>query len=424
MELYEHQIKAIKQMKNGCVLCGGTGTGKSMTALGYYMCKVCDGYMGPQPGGTPIILPEETRPLYIITTAKKRDDNGWDADLERWGLSRDIERSHLRTPVIVDSWNNIKKYTNVVGAMFIFDEQRVVGTGAWVKAFLKITKKNRWVLLSATPGDEWKDYIPLFVANGFYKNKTDFAYKHIVYSPYTKYPKIQYYIHTKILEHYRKEILIVMKYEKPTLAHNKDLVVPYDPEKYALVWKDRWNPYTNEPIVNQSELIPVLRRVVNSDPRRLEAVEDICRQKTRVIIFYNYLFEKDMLKAMCKKNGFTYAEWNGQKHERVPDTKEWVYLVQYFAGNEAWECITTDTIIFYSLNYSYKVMTQASGRIDRINTPYKDLYFYHVKSLSDLDQRITRSLNRKEDFNEKAFVEEVQDEEERKATDPLASLTC
>ena len=420
--LFKHQYDAIQQMKNGCVLLGGTGSGKSMTSLGYYMSKVCNGYIGRD--CKIVVMPDELRPLYIITTAKKRDENGWDKDLARWSLSRDINESYKQTPVIVNSWNNIKKYTNVAGAMFIFDEQRVVGTGAWVKAFLRITKRNRWVLLSATPGDEWKDYIPLFIANGFYKNKTEFAYKHIVYSPYTKYPKIQYYIHTGILEKHRKEILVIMKYDKPTTSHYIDLVVPYNPELYSAVWDKRWNVYKEEPIANQSELIPTLRRVVNSDPGRIAAVEDLCKRKPRVIIFYNYIFEKDLLKDMCKRNGFTMAEWNGQKHEPVPDSDSWVYLVQYTAGNEAWECVTTDTIVFYSLNYSYKVMTQSSGRIDRINTPYTDLYFYQVKSLSDLDQRITRSLNRKEVFNEKAFIEELEDEEERKATDPLASLTC
>ena len=166
IQLRDYQLDAVRRMKNGCILCGGVGSGKSRTALAYYyLCE--DGEIGTDeyvPMGDP------PKDLYIITTARKRDTCEWEGELSPFLLSPNHEVNLYSNKVVIDSWNNIQKYAEVQNAFFIFDEQRVVGTGAWVKAFLRITKANRWILLSATPGDTWQDYIPVFIANGFYKN--------------------------------------------------------------------------------------------------------------------------------------------------------------------------------------------------------------------------------------------------------------
>ena len=404
VKLFDYQMKAVEQMKNGCILCGGVGSGKSLVARSYYYL-----HNGGDPssltGGDYIPMDDPPKDLYIITTARKRDTLEWEGELSPFLLSTHPEINlYHKHKVIVDSWNNIGKYVDITDAFFIFDEQRVIGSGVWVKSFLKITKTNDWILLSATPGDTWQDYIPVFIANGFYKNRTEFTREHIVYSHFTKFPKIDRYIGTGKLLKLRRSILIDMDFKRETIPHHEDVYVSYNIETYKNVSRTRWNPYKNEPIQNAGELCYVWRKIVNSDESRQVAVLEIFENHPKVIIFYNFDYELEILKNLGFGSGVKIAEWNGHKHEPIPNSKSWVYLVQYTAGCEGWNCITTDTIIFYSQNYSYKVMVQAAGRIDRLNTPYTDLYYYHLKSRSGIDLGISRSLKEKKNFNESKYV--------------------
>ena len=397
--LYPYQMNAVKHMKNGCILNGGVGSGKSRTSLFYYF-KENGGWI-ENSEYTPMKNPKD---LYIITTARKRDTLEWEGELTHFLISPDPELSRYKNKVVIDSWNNIKKYKDVHGAFFIFDEQRVVGSGTWVKTFLNIARKNKWILLSATPGDTWQDYIPVFVANGFYKNKTEFSREHIVYSRFTKYPKVDRYINTGRLIRHRNDILVDMEFERPTISHHEDIFVHYDVTKYKEVSKNRWNPYTDEPIVNAAELCYIWRRIVNSDESRQIALLQLAEEHPRMIVFYNYDYELDILKGLYYGKKVKVAEWNGHKHEPVPECKRWIYLVQYTAGAEGWNCIKTDTIVFYSQNYSYKIMQQSAGRIDRLNTPFQHLYYFHLKSRSGIDLAISRALSQKKKFNESAYV--------------------
>lgn len=401
INLYDYQLEAIDQMKNGVILCGGVGSGKSRTALAYYFLKDCKGSMKINGQGNyiPMLDPKD---LYIITTAKKRDTREWEKECWRFVLFHDREKSVSNIQVTVDSWNNIKKYKDVYGAFFIFDEQRVVGSGAWVKAFLNIARKNHWILLSATPGDQWTDYIPVFIANRFYKNKTEFNIRHCVYSRYSKYPKIEKYMDERILRNHLKDILVNMKDNRITIRHENIVNVEYNKELFRTVFRDRWDPYENCPIQEVGKLYYLMRRVVNSDPSRIIKTAEIVSRKERCIIFYNFTYELELLREMCRDLKIDYAEWNGQRHEELPSGERWVYLVQYTAGCEGWNCTTTDTIIFYSQNYSYRQTEQAAGRIDRIDTPYKDLYYYYIKSSAWIDLAIRRALSKKQNFNERS----------------------
>ena len=404
VKLFDYQMKAVQQMKNGCILCGGVGSGKSLVALSYYYLQN-GGDPSSLTGGDYIPMDDPPKDLYIITTARKRDILEWEGELSPFLLSTHPEINlYYNHKVIVDSWNNIGKYVEVTDAFFIFDEQRVIGSGAWVKSFLKITKTNDWILLSATPGDTWQDYIPVFIANGFYKNRTEFTREHIVYSHFTKFPKIDRYIGTGKLLKLRRSILIDMDFKRETIPHHEDVYVSYNIETYKDVSRTRWNPYKNEPIQNAGELCYVWRKIVNSDESRQVAVLEIFENHPKVIIFYNFDYELEILKNLGFGSGVKIAEWNGHKHEPIPNSKSWVYLVQYTAGCEGWNCITTDTIIFYSQNYSYKVMVQAAGRTDRLNTPYTDLYYYHLKSRSGIDLAISKALKEKKNFNESKYV--------------------
>ena len=399
ISLYDYQLDAIDRMKNGCILCGGVGSGKSRTSLAYYY-KEQGGILGTK-NYTKMKNP---RDLYVITTARKRDTKEWEGEFAPFLITTNPEVSLYNHKVVVDSWNNIGKYKDVYGAFFIFDEQRVVGSGAWVKAFLNIARKNRWILLSATPGDTWSDYIPVFVANGFYKNKTEFIREHVVYARYTKYPKIDRYLNTGRLIRYRNDILVDMDFKRLTVSHHEDVYVKYDISLYKDTGRLRWDPYKDEPIENASGLCYTWRKIVNTDESRQTALLEIFEKHPKLIVFYNFDYELDILKGLYYGDDVDIAEWNGHKHQPIPDSKRWVYLVQYTAGAEGWNCITTDTIVFYSQNYSYKVMQQSAGRIDRLNTPYTDLYYYHLKSRSGIDLAISRALKEKKKFNETKFV--------------------
>ena len=396
--LDDAQLEAVSKMRNGCILNGGVGSGKSRTALYYYFKEHGGSLMDRD-----YIPMKNPRDLYIITTAKKRDTLDWEAEMLPFHLNKDPDVNQYDNKIVIDSWNNIKKYKDVYGAFFIFDEDRVTGSGVWVKAFLKIARKNRWIILSATPGDSYMDYVPVFVANGFYRNKTDFVDQHVIYSRSTKYPKIDRYLDTHRLDRLRRSLLIDIKSKRHTIQHHEDVYVNYDIHAYREISRSRWNPYTNEPIKTASELCFLWRKVVNSDVSRQIALLELFEDHPRVIIFYNFNYERDILRTIFEGTGVEVAEWNGDKHEPIPTGKTWAYLVQY-AANEGWQCITTDTIIFFSQNYSYKTMVQAAGRIDRRNTKYKDLYYYHLKTRSGIDLAISKALKEKKTFNEAKYV--------------------
>ena len=379
-------------MHNGCILVGDVGSGKSRTSLAYYFIR--EGW-GDLKKDLPMQYPKD---LYIITTARKRDTLEWEKECIPFNLGV------YQIKVVIDSWNNIKKYVGVTNAFFIFDEQRVVGSGTWAKSFIKIAKANRWILLSATPGDTWLDYIPVFVANGYFKNRTDFINQHVIYARFSKFPKVDRFVAVKRLQRIRDAVLVNMDYQKKTGRVTMDIQPVYDRAKYLDVNRNRWNPYTGEPIQNASELCYTLRRVVHSDESRLSKMTELMIRHRKAIVFYNFDYELELLRAWAVKVDILCAEYNGHKHEPLPEGDSWVYLVQYTAGAEGWNCITTDTEIFFSLNYSYKTMKQAAGRIDRLNTPYQTLYYYRFISSAPIDLAVKRALAAKKNFNESAFV--------------------
>lgn len=461
VKLHPHQETAVSKMHNGCVLYGGVGTGKSITAMAYFVSRVCGGEYG-KPGTM-----KTPKDIYVITTAKKRDSLDWEVEAAHFGILGNPNKSMNGIKITVDSWNNLKDYTEVQDAFFIFDEQRVVGYGAWARAFIKIAKHNEWVLLSATPGDTWLDYIPVFIANGFYKHKTDFLDQHVIWTPRVKYPKVLRYQNIGVLVRRRNEVLVHMPYERHTVRHAVDVWCDYDEALFDKVVKRKWHVYEERPLRDASELFSVIRKVVNSDRSRLAAVETLLAKHPKLIVFYNFDYELEMLRTLLptsestfqeetdqsglvrfqesstttesdplkgtiwEKNfdeqaaleaastkgsqtgsnrrkaktnpspNFTIAEWNGHKHEPIPQTERWLYLVQYRAGAEGWNCVETDAICFYSQTYSYRDWWQAHGRIDRLNTPFTDLWYYHLLSRSIIDKAIRAALKVKKSFNER-----------------------
>ena len=398
LELYDHQREALDKIHNGCILCGGVGSGKSRTAIAYYYIL-----QGGNVDAKTYVKMRQPKDLYIITTAHKRDKKEWEGELIPFLLPSEL----YSAKVIVDSWNNIAKYKDVKNAFFIFDEQRVVGYGVWAKSFIKISKSNEWILLSATPGDKWEDYTAVFIANGFFRNKTEYETLHMYISYRAGYPKVERYFDTGRLIRLRERILVDMPDQRETVRHREDVIVKYDKEKYKTITKTRWNPFTNKPIKNASEFCQTLRQVINSDESRQASILEIFEDHPRIIVFYNYDFELDILRNLGYGDNVAIAEWNGHKHEPIPDTESWVYLVQYNAGAEGWNCVKTDTIIFYSQNYSYRMMEQASGRIDRMNTPYTDLYYYVLRSRAGIDLAISRALMDKKKFNEGRYYNKL-----------------
>ena len=404
LSLYDHQLDAIENLKTGSILCGGVGSGKSRTALAYYYLKECEGKLEINKKGKYVKM-KKPKDLYIITTARKRDTLEWEKEMPPFLLSSDSSINTSNVNVIVDSWNNVKKYINVKDSFFIFDEQRVVGAGTWVKSFLKITKDNTWILLTATPGDTWSDYIPVFIANGYYKNRTEFCRRHVVYSYYARYPQIDHYVEECRLRKLRDAVIVHMPFERNTITHHETIITEFDKNNYNMVMDKRWNIYEDKPTKDISEVCFILRRIVNSDSSRLKAIRDISKQHKKIIIFYNYNYELELLREVCTLLKIKKAEWNGHKHESIPTSDKWIYLVQYTAGAEGWNCIETNVVVFYSQNYSYKIMEQAAGRIDRLNTPFIDLYYYHLRSKSKIDLAILQALNKKRTFNEFRFMD-------------------
>jgi hypothetical protein len=716
-QLRDHQLKALKNLTNGKILCGKPGSGKSLVAATYYKeheaprdvyvittARKRDSFdwqeefyrldIGPKTGPAPIpgdkrknvgggvrsqtskdvhgsssgrkdaksgvgrgsvdlhaeIFPTDGRKQGISselhgrtgdstddvrgdrTTSSRRPDHseqssevGRTTECSVGDVGKEVCGSSLQTSpfevtekagqypwvLTVDSWNNIAKYADVSGAFFIFDEQRLVGSGNWTRKFLRIAKRNRWILLSATPGDTWMDFIPIFVANNFYKNRTAFIREHVVYNNFTKFPKVDRYINVGRLLRQRSDLLVDMPFESHTKRRLVEVPLPYDKELFERVIKDRWHVYEERPLRDVGEMFNVMRKVVNSDPSRLEMVRELWKNHPKLIVFYNFNYELELLRSLansttsmetplrsaglvknlnssatidgienrshepnssidstpsrtstslsarndkhnpevlnaryagaCSNEQQEYvgrpskwgnpfvigkdgsreevvqkyreyilsspllndlhelkgkdlvcwcspeichadvllpmvntlspkkiltaglrtlagsksssintrstvglvekprsknepfvdvrtavdlgvrktssksvtqldshaesaiAEWNGHKHQPMPSTTRWLYLVQYTAGAEAWNCTETDAMVMYSLNYSWKATEQSYGRIDRLNTPFQDLWYYIFMSDSFIDKAIGRSLQAKETFNEAKF---------------------
>ena len=392
MQFDANQRNAVSRLRSGSILVGGTGSGKSRTALVYYFSKIC--------GGKIIDRFEEAKdniPLYIITTAAKRDKKEWEEELKEFP----------KFEVTIDSWNNIKKYVDVYNSFFIFDEQRVVGSGAWSKTFIKITKNNKWILLTATPGDTWSDYIPVFIANGFYKNRSEFLRRHAVFSRYTNFPKIEKYLEEDHLNKLKSSIQIKMDVNRKTIPHRINIILNYDTKLYKDMTDNRWDFIEDKPIENASRYTQLQRRIVNSDPSRISRLKEIIEAHKKVIVFYNFNYERDMMLDLFGEMKIPVAELNGHTHSPIPENDRWVYIVQYNSGSEGWNCVETNVIVFYSLSYSYRMTHQAAGRIDRRNTPFEDLYYYYFYSDSSIDKAILKSLEEKKDFNERKYYEKM-----------------
>lgn len=402
IELATHQINAVRELHNGAVLRGGVGTGKTRVALAYWFIKICEGRV-PINGKGDFKPMEKPKHIYVITTAKKRDSLDWQKEAAHFGITDHQETWNVDSELIIDSWNNITDYVDVKNAFFVFDEQRLVGAGAWVKAFLKIAKNNQWIMLSATPGDNWMDFLPIFLANGFYKNRTEFTRRHVKYRPFTKFAQIEGYLETGTLEKLRKKILVEMPYLSHTIRHVFNMIVDYDKEQFDIIVKKRWNIFKNKPLKDAAEMFIAMRRLVNTDISRYAAIMKLMEKHPKLIIFYNFDYELEMLRILSLSTMMHKAEWNGHKHEDVPVSESWLYFVQYTAGAEGWNCIETDAMAFWSLNYSYKLFEQSKGRTDRFNTPFTDLYYYVLRSMSPIDNGIWKALGDKTNFNERSF---------------------
>lgn len=408
VELAPHQLKAIGEMKNGCILTGEVGSGKSRTAIAYFLTRVSESTLKVNGFGQTDI-PNKPKDLYIFTTARKRKSLEWDEEAALFMLHRDSEQSFGGMKLTIDSWNNVGKYTEVENAFVIFDEQRLSGAGAWVKAFHKLASRNQWVVLSATPGDVWLDYAPIFIANGYYKNRSEFLSRHVVFNNFGGFPRVERYVETRRLEQIRSRLIVEMPVHRHTKRHIETYIVDYDEELFKRVMNDRWHVYEERPLRDAGEMMQVMRRVVNTDISRIGAVMKLFEKHPKLIIFYNFDYELEMLRTLKNCLDVEIKEYNGKVHELVPEGERWLYLVQYTAGAEAWNCVTTDTIIFWSLNYSWRVFEQCQGRIDRLNTPFIDLWYYVLRSQSWIDMQIRKKIVLKQKFNEKALASKIWD---------------
>lgn len=398
------QIQAVRQLQNGSILAGGVGSGKTLTSLAWYLTSVCNAASFKKGGSLAKNKVKGSPTLYVITTAKKRDSLEWEEEAARLGLSTDPACSFTGSSIVVDSWNNIGKYSDREHAVFFFDEQRASGSGRWVKEFLKITKKNTWLLLSATPGDVWMDYLPVFMAHGFFRTRTEFMEDHVIFDRFAKYPKVKRYIGEAKLQRLRRSILVEMPVERHTTRERETVYCDYDRDLYKWVVKNRMDPWTEAPLRDAGGVCRILRKVVSDNDWRSAEAKRILSSNERVIVFYNYNYELDRILAVAESLGLPTAQWNGHRHDAIPAEPRWVYICQYTSAAEGWNCTSTDTVLFWSLNYSWRVTEQCEGRIDRLNTPYSRLRYYFLESDSSIDKAVRRSLSSKKVFNERAFV--------------------
>lgn len=413
MNLYQFQKDYLRNLPGKFIFAADTGTGKSYMALEHFRHIV------------------HTRvPLLILGPAAKMRTGDWQRAVEevwpdpdeRPDVSYYSYEKFTRNPTTKEYAKNgnrgvWREWAALPMASFavICDEAHRManptsGTG---KAMFEVSKRAGFFIgLTATPlPNGWISAANYFKVFGFTRNITEFKKRYCEIQTFKGFPEITGYYHEEELKSQWNLISRPLRKEDaidlPAIV-SVPVRVP-TPPAYTEVTKSHM--FGDKVLDNPSAYLHALRQstLESKLPWLDQFVEGV---SSNIVIFYNYVSEREAVLAMLKKNHKERQVFrvDGEVHG-LPQRGDWdtlkrtITLAQYQSGSTGVEMTYADTIVFLSPTYSYTLYHQSVGRIERIGQEAK-MTLYKVCAPATVERDIWLAIKRKTNFSEEMWIKE------------------
>lgn len=329
-------------------------------------------------------------------------------------------RAHLVSLEVV-SWHMLKKWTDkkspqqLANYYFVADELQRCRQGVsslMGRAFLFITKHCKaWTGYTGTPGDNWLQFHPYFIATGKIKNKTEFMRDYTISQQYP-FPMVLGFRHEDTLKGWWRDI----SYEPDTSevmsqlpAETHQIMRFPTPKGYKKVLKSS-TTLDGEFLDSNMALYHHLRQMC-ATKQKLDALEDLLSSlSSPLVIFFNYTCEREQILGLAAHMKRKVWRIDGECHE-IP-TEETIgqndiVLCHYLSGSEALNLQFCHYMVFYSPNYSYSISVQAKGRVKRVGQQ-NPMFFYSFLCSDSIEEEVMDCIKQKKDFAEKIWSPSVK----------------
>lgn len=319
-----------------------------------------------------------------------------------WRCKEILKRVDKDTYIIVDESHKIKSVKSNIGKFM----QK-----------LKIKTKYKCIL-TGTP--QSRGYIDYFNQLSFIDmitvpfktfNDTFCVYEIEQYNGFP-FKKLIGYKNTKELDKIINENCVFFKRDIKNKQIPKEIDIKFDkPKKYAFFKRVRI--YEDFVADNASKLFVNLRKMCSGnidkyevDKQKIQWLEDFCENLNfRLVIFYNFNFEKDKIIELMKKLKIPYSQFNGAVKDLSNFNKyeNGVVLCQYQSASLGLnDLVKSNVCILYSPSLNYTDYTQSKKRIDRIGQTKKPL-FYNLYCKDTIEEKILETIKKGQDFDNKMF---------------------
>lgn len=413
VELYQFQKDYLKGLPERYIFAADTGTGKTIMALAHYDTHA---YL---------------KPLLILAPASKVQTGDWERELQLYFAGRLVPEHEIwsyekfsRVPSVANYRKTGKRgiwlewlAAHPSGFAVIADEVHKAKnpqSGAGKRLFETASHADFFVGLSATPlPNGWIDAANYYKIFNFTKNITEFKARYVDIVTYKGFPEIKGYFRKDELKGFWNKIAKPLSKQTALDLPPTTIVkvpLPSTPE-YVKVQRERI--FGDKFIDNPSALGHALRQSIVAPKVAwldtfLDGVSD------NVVVFYNYVSERDAVLAMLKKSHKkrTVFRQDGQYHE-LPARDAWeglertITLAQYQSGSTGVEMTYAATTVYFSPTYSYSNYEQSIGRTNR-NGQRKKMTLYLLCAPTTMERDVWEALRNKSDFQEKQWFEKMR----------------
>lgn len=421
--LFDYQKEAIENYKEKSFNLSDTGVGKTVMALGSFIESKC-------------------KKLLVICLAPKVVDFAEDGVLMNVDITPLNRGSKKNKELLAESdkvaisfesvWRipEFLKWVDEDTFIIIDESHKVANTSSKVtKYVMKLSKKAKYTYLcTATPisNGKYEQYYPQLKMLGVYNGTKKEYYNMFVDERMTRmggsqFMQITGYRNIDLLENMVNQCSVNYKRDKPYLPEDY-VYKTKKPAMFNKLKKNRMYKTDNGEVIeldNSSKLFNALRCVshgfllginkqVSKEPfERLQAILET-HNNERVVIFYNYNIELEMLKQLLSKLKRPTSEYNGARK----DLKEFkgkyngVVLAHYKSASTGInDFVISNVMVFNSLPLSSIELTQSKGRIDRQGQGKKPMYYFIIPD-TPVEKKIFEQITNGKDFTNE-MIEDV-----------------